>query len=249
MPPNKRCLLWDWTNTRDCPEKIFQIPIPGPITSVANWNTWQPPELPPSIPFRPTIRTPAQLSGQDWSNILSSPSPIIHYLNEPERSGVTPSEAAELWFEKIVPLMKEKGIKVVGPSCASDAPGLAWLESFMSLLKAKGEEPDFLGLHYYGPEPEAAIRYLEEMHGRWPAMKVVVSEIACTSREYRAVVEFTGKLCNWMDEREWVVEYAFFGCVREVVDAFVSPEAQLMGKDGGLTELGVRYMGECPWVV
>lgn len=132
----------------------------------------------------------------------------------------------------------------MGPSCAGDAAGEAWLAEFMAGVK--GEEPDFLGLHYYGTEAEAAIRYIEEMHAKYPGLPVIVSEIACISRRKEEVFAFTARVANWMDETEWVFEYAFFGCMREVADGFVSPEAQLMDKEGGFTELMGKLMTEQP---
>jgi hypothetical protein len=52
-----------------------------------------------------------------------------------------------------------------------------------------------------------------------------------------------------MDEQEWIFEYGFFGCMRNVADDFVSPAAQLMHPDGTLTNLMVKYMNEQPIVV
>ena len=37
------------------------------------------------------------------------------------------------------------------------------LEDFMKRVENMGEPPDFLGLHYYGPDGTAAIQYIEEM--------------------------------------------------------------------------------------
>jgi len=90
---------------------------------------------------------------------------IIHYFNEPDRAGITPEKAAEMWEEKMVPLRKgkEKGKKLVGPGCASDAGGETWLDEFMRRVREKGEPPDYLGLHYYGPDGAAAIQYIEKM--------------------------------------------------------------------------------------
>lgn len=176
--------------------------------------------------------------------MLNSPQPIIHFFNEPERAGVTAEKAADAWRKQMVPLRAEKGKKLVGPSCASDAGGAAWLEDFMA--RVEDELPDFLGLHYYGEDAEAAIRYVEEMHGKWPQLPVIVSEIASISRKREEVYAFTARVANWMDEQEWVYEYAFFGCMRECADAFVSPEAQLMDKEGGFTELMRKLMVEQP---
>lgn len=137
-------------------------------------------------------------------------------------------------------------MKLVGPSCASDAAGMEWLEEFMGRVLGVGAGPDFLGVHYYGVDAGEAVAYLEGVHGRWPALPVIVSEIGCISREREEVYAFTARMANWMDETEWVFEYAFFGCMREVADGFVSPEAQLMDKEGGLTELMRKLMTEQP---
>lgn len=107
--------------------------------------------------------------------------------------------------------------------------------------------PDFLGpALFYGADGEAAVRYVEGMHARYPELPVMVSEIACISRRKEEVYAFTARVANWMDETEWVFEYAFFGCMREVADGFVSPEAQLMDKEGGFTELMWKLMMEQP---
>lgn len=241
----KRCLLWDWTNTAHVPTAMDKVDFTGPLSSVANWNTWTPPELKDKAPFRPTVRTAAQLSGDDWTNVLNSPQPVIHFFNEPERANISARDAAERWTAQMVPLRADKGKKLVGPSCASDEAGAAWLADFMAQV-GPAAAPDFLGLHYYGTRAGEAIRYVEGMHATYPGLPVVVSEIACLSRERQDVYDFTAAVANWMDETEWVFEYAFFGCMCEVADAFVSPAAQLMDKHGGLTELMGKLMTEQP---
>lgn len=88
---------------------------------------------------------------------------ILHYFNEPERAGISAREAATLWQEKMVPLRKATGKKIVGPGCASDPPGEEWLDDFMKRVESMGEPPDYLGVHYYGPSGAAAIQYIEKM--------------------------------------------------------------------------------------
>lgn len=242
----KRCLLWDWTCTVKFPNSLAEINLDGPICSVSNWNTWVPPELKGRVPFRPMVRTEDQLVGDDWVNIQSSTQPIIHFFNEPERAGTSPHRAAELWKKKMVALGVDNGVKIVSPACASDAVGDAWLAEFMNPV----EEclPDYVGLHYYGEEADRAIEYIESMHRKYPSLPIVVSEIGCTSRELKTVFEFTAKLCNWMDETLWIFEYAFFGCMPEVADTFVSPQAQLMNGDGSFPDLMCKLMNEQPMV-
>lgn len=75
---------------------------------------------------------------------------------------------------------------------------------------------------------------------------MVVSEIASISRDKAEVFAFTAQLANWMDGCPWVYEYSFFGCMRELADDFVSPEAQLMNADGSFKDLMVKLMNEQP---
>lgn len=164
MVVRKRCLLWDWTNTANLPHAIEKVNFDGPFCSVSNWNAWCPPELKNRLPFRPTVRGMDQLTDpNEWGMISNNDHAIIHYFNEPERAGISPEKAAEMWEEKMVPLRKEKGKKLVGPSCASDPGGETWLDEFMRRVQEKGEPPDYLGLHYYGPDGAAAIQYIEKM--------------------------------------------------------------------------------------
>jgi hypothetical protein len=190
-------------------------------------------------------RTLEQLKLPEFEYALSQPYEIMHFLNEPERAGVTPEKACELWFEKMVPLRRERGTRIVGPAAANDPPGTVWLDGFMSLVPARNprELPDFLGLHYYGTIAAEAIGYLTERHRKYPDIPVNVNEIASISRDRRQVEVFSREVAEWADRTEWVVEYGFFGMMRECADDFVSPQAQLMDKEGELTALGRWVIG------
>jgi hypothetical protein len=198
----------------------------------------------------------------EWEMISNNDHAMLHYFNEPERAGISPEKAAEMWKEKMVPLRKGKGKKIIGPGCASDPGGEAWLDNFMKRVKDMGEPPDYLGVHYYGPCGTAAIQYIEKMsvlmtsfgelsltscrHKKFPEYLVVISEIACISRDKKEVFAFTAQVANWCDQCPWVYEYSFFGCMRECADGFVSREAQLMNSDGTLTDLMKKLMNEQP---
>jgi uncharacterized protein YkwD len=77
----------------------------------------------------------------------------------------------------------------------------------------------------------------------------MVTEIACIDRNYRTVLDFTAKVCNWMDGQDWIFEYGLFDFQRTPADSFVSPAAQLMDKNGNLTELGNMYVHQQPMKV
>ncbi|KAF4632189.1 hypothetical protein G7Y89_g5934 [Cudoniella acicularis] len=244
MVIKKRCLLWDWTNTRDCPQMMDKVNFNGPLQSVSNWNTWTPAELKGRLAFRPMVHLMPQLEGQDWNNVVNSNQPIIHFFNEPERAGISPEQAAEKWNSQMLSLRRDKGKKLVSPSCSNDSNGQAWLASFMNLVSAN--PPDYLGLHYYGTNGNDAIAFIQSMHAKYPNHPIIVSEIASISRAYADVLEFTAQLANWMDETDFVFEYAFFGCMRNLADDFVSPEAQLMNGDGAFKDLMYKLMCDQP---
>ncbi|KAI1092192.1 glycoside hydrolase family 128 protein [Rostrohypoxylon terebratum] len=254
MVIKKRQILWDWTNSAGpgnpgVPGKINQVPFGGnsPVASVVNWNAWVPPELKDRVPFRPMVRVLQSTSGNDWAMIENAKYPIILFFNEPERAGITPEQAKDIWYKQMLPLRKNKGKKLGSPAVASDDNGIKWIEKFMSLVSS--DPPDFLCLHYYSTNANDAIKYIQNMHNKWPKHKVMVTEIASTDRNYQNVLSFTVQVCNWMDSQDWVFEYGLFDFQRKVADNFVSPAAQLMDGNGNFTELGKLYVSQQPMKV
>lgn len=244
---SKRSLLWDWTNSEGpgnagVPRMMDQVNFKV-IKSVSNWNTWVPPELKDRAPFRPMVHLEAQLSGQDWQNILKTNEPIIHFFNEPERAGITPEHAADLWNSHMLPLRHDKK-KLVSPSCSNDQNGQNWIDKWMTLVSAN--PPDYLGLHYYGTDGNTMIAYLQDMHRRHPHQSIIVSEWASISKNYEDVLGMTIQLANFMDDQNWIFEHALFGCMRKLADDFVSPAAQLMNPDGSFKDLFWKYQSDVP---
>ncbi|KAK7957308.1 glycoside hydrolase family 128 protein [Apiospora aurea] len=275
-PSSKRTLLWDWTLTRDhdttpalqeTTASLAKSLSSHRIASITNWNAWRPPELNPAdLPFRPMIRTRAQLEGGEWDVIRGSidaelqrdPSSavVVHTFDEPERIPLSVDDALRLWRTRILPLRQShQRIKLVSPACASDAQGSRWLDAFMDALSLDGERderPDILGLHFYTMPDQtaeqglaAAKAYFEGRRAGFGMFPVIVSELACTSRDPAVVDRFTRDLARWLEEpkQEWVVEYGFFGVLREVADGFVSPAAQMLDQKGAWTGLGTWWVG------
>ncbi|KAK8044049.1 hypothetical protein PG993_004073 [Apiospora rasikravindrae] len=249
MVIKKRQILWDWTNTSGnppIPQKLDQVGFGAnsPVVSVINWNAWVPPELKGRATFHPMVRELSSTSGNDWSIIQNNNFPVILFFNEPERHGITPEKAKDIWMKQMIPLRKNKGRKLGSPAVASDDNGRKWIEKFMSLIP--NDKPDYLCLHYYSTNADEAIKYITNMHNKWNKIPVMVTEIACIDRNYQNVLKFTAKVCNWMDQTSWVAEYGLFDFQRTVADDFVSPAAQLMDANGNFTELGKKYCHEQP---
>ncbi|PVI02275.1 glycoside hydrolase family 128 protein [Periconia macrospinosa] len=219
MVVQKRCLLWDYTNTNECPGQMDQVNFSGPISSVSNWNAWVPPELKGRVPFRPMIHLERELNGNEWQWIQDSDQPIIHFFNEPERNGIDPQKAADYWHNQVIPnLRNQRQKQLVSPSCASDPNGQNWIAEWMNLVQDCA--PEFLGIHWYGTSADEAKRYIEDMHNKFPNQKIIVSEIACISRDGNECYQFTRDMCNWLDGQDYVFEYAFFGCMKNMPDDY-----------------------------
>ncbi|KAH8680526.1 glycosyl hydrolase catalytic core-domain-containing protein [Xylariales sp. PMI_506] len=124
--------------------------------------------------------------------------------------------------------------------------------------------PDYIGAHYYtdpagtsatvDEDLTAVQTYLTDLQARHaarygggggggPAPRLVVSEIASTSRDAVAVERFSRAAAAWMDQQAWIREFAFFGAMREVADGFVSPDAQMLDGQGRWTKLGRWWAG------
>jgi len=166
-------------------------------------------------------------------------------LNEPERAGISPQQAAQYWYSHMVPLRQQRGKILVSPSCANDDAGKRWLEQFMNLVQS--QKPDKTGIHLYHKDGNAAIQYLQEMHNKYN-LPLYITEMASIHRNYADVLYFTAQLCNFCDSTTWVDKYALFGFMPKVADSFVSPQAQLMHSDGSFRDLFWKYLFDAPIV-
>ena len=259
--PRKRLALWEWTLTRDfqsyagirsTAKQLESSPV---IAGAMNWEAWIPSEV--KLTHEPMARVMDSMKNSEtWSTLKASvnaakaggvAAPVVHFLNEPERQGVTPRDAAKIWKSHFVNLRKKFGTKIVGPAVASDSAGSKWLDEFMGYLDSS-QKPDYIGVHFYTSqsasgksEVKSAQDYIAGQSFRYGGIPVVVSEIACTNRNYADVEYFTKEMISWLDAQSWVYQYGFFGMSREPTDGFVSPAAQLMDKNGSLTKLGKIY--------
>jgi hypothetical protein len=123
MVIKKREILWDWTNSTspENGEKINQVPFNdnSPVASVVNWNAWVPPELNGRAPFRPMVRVLENTQGNDWETVANTPFPIVLFFNEPERAGISPEQARDIWYSQMLPLRRDKGKQLGSPAVAS----------------------------------------------------------------------------------------------------------------------------------
>jgi len=131
----------------------------------------------------------SRLTGNEWAMFANASASILIFYNEPERANASAQEAADTWHKMLAPLRKQHKKKLCSPSCSNDGNGQKWIGDFMGLVK--DEMPDFLGLHYYGNTAKEAQGFVEMMHNKWPHLPVMITEIACISRNKDDVLKFT----------------------------------------------------------
>ncbi|RYE21587.1 MAG: hypothetical protein EOP45_09370 [Sphingobacteriaceae bacterium] len=206
-------------------------------------NTWETANLNGKFPFIPTVRTLQHIQGVDWDRTWNCAAPEILTWNEPERQGISPQVAAQFWYSHMVPLRQQRKKRLVSPSCANDDNGKRWINEFMNLVAS--QKPDFLGIHLYHNNADEAIRYLQAMHDKHQ-IPLYITEMASIDRNYKNVLEFTGKLCNFCDNTWWVERYALFAIMPRVADGFVSPAAQLLNSNGSFRDLLYKFIYDSP---
>lgn len=239
----KRGLLYDYTVQDKNQYAINSIPNNAQISRVSNWNVWECKNLNNRFQFVPTVRTPAQLQGQEWDWAWNAAGDEIIFLNEPERQPVSPEDAARMWRSHMVPLRQQRGKKLIGPGVANDDAGKRWLERFMSLIG--DQRPDYLGLHVYETDGNRAIAYMQSMYQKY-RLPLYITEIASIHRNYVDVLYFTAQVTKWMDDTDYVVLYFFFGWMPRPADNFVSPAAQLMNSDTSNRDLMMKLIWDRP---
>lgn len=259
---SKKMLLWAYTNTAS----VSSVPalktsidqVASNVVACSNWDTWRPTEAPDTLAFYPTVRTMDMVSGDSWTQLISSletekaagRQPIVQFLNEPEDQGVSATDAVNAWRTNLLPLKTKYNAKLVGPGTSSSDAGIAFQAAFMGAL-ADNEKPDYVGLHYYTTDGNPVAgevtwgqNYLTTAHTKYN-LPVFVNEIASTSRDAGQVQQFSDEMTEWMEkpEQSWIAQYGFFGASLTVANNWVSPEAQLLDSSGSWTSLGKDLMG------
>jgi hypothetical protein len=226
----------------------------SPLTWYYNWSPN--PSLPSQshLTFVPMIHSIENLEDdiRTIQNLnLDDNDKYILVFNEPDGgtdgggTDFSPEDAAEAWMEHIVPL-REDGWRVSLPATTGSGYGLEWLSSFNSScfdLADDGCEVDFLATHYYGDFPGVA-SWLGTLHEMYPDLEVWLTEFALP----QADEEVTGAMLNqtlpYLDGLEYVVRYGWFGAFRaHDANEWTGDGVSLLDEDGGLTELGVVYLG------
>lgn len=169
-----------------------------------------------------------------------------------------PDDAAKAYIEYVVPFRSGKSggreWKISHPSTTGSPNGLEWLrkfnESCYEIDKENGCPTDFVAAHWYGNFDglSAWLGTLDEFYNtnttRDPPIKIWVTELGLPQQSAEQTVQMMNQTLPYLDKLDYVEKYAWFGAFRtDEANAWTGNGVALFDGEGGLTELGARYLG------
>jgi len=234
----------------------------SPLSWYWNWSPWPAsPSLVSSLQFVPQIHGIDNIE-ENVAQALKLPDNSTHLFtfNEPDGttdsggSSISPEDAAKAYIKHILPLRKENGGRflVSHPATTGSPNGLEWLRDFnTSCYKQSktGCPSDFIATHWYGAFDglttwiEQIDTYYNTNTSRATPLKIWITEVAVPQVDEDSTVEMMNQTLPWLEEKEVVERYAWFGMFRtDESNAWTGKQVAMFGKDGALTELGALYM-------
>ena len=229
------------------------------------WN-WSPYPASPSLVS--TLQFVPQIHGIDnieanVAQALSLPENCTHLFtfNEPDGttgsggSSISPEDAAKAYIKNILPLRKGNGGRflVSHPATTGSPNGLEWLRDFNTSCYKEapktGCPSDFIAAHWYGAFDgltgwiEQLDTYYNTNTSRATPLKIWITEVAIPQVDEEATVQMMNDTLPWLEGKDVVEKYAWFGMFRtDESNSWTGEEVAMFGKDGALTELGALYM-------
>jgi len=219
--------------------------VTSKVSFIYSWSPWKPSGADAlGLQYAPMLWGPNQIG--DFTNLVK-PGYAQYALgfNEPDidgQSNLDPGYAASLWKQYLQPL-KGHGYSLVSPAVTSGPGGKVWLQKFLS--DCDGCSVDFVGVHWYGTDPQQFISYCEDFHSTFNR-DIWVTEFACQNFAGGAqcdeaqVQNFMSTVTSWMDSTGYIFAYFAFGIMHDMQGVNVLD--QLMAADGQPTNLGWSYI-------
>ncbi|KAI1792744.1 hypothetical protein LXA43DRAFT_313362 [Ganoderma leucocontextum] len=174
----KRGLTWTYYNTALNPG-VFNNGD-GQVVAIYDYETYAPPSKNGTggLTFigmqrcldcdsSPINQLAARQKQQKWTTVFT--------LNEPDASGISPSQAASWYKQNINPLPIKRALPAI-TSSANPGQGLDWLQQMVTACG--GCSFDYINLHWYGPDFPTFQKYVEQAHAKFPNKQIVISEFA-----------------------------------------------------------------------
>lgn len=166
------------------------------------------------IEFVPMIKNRKDVEGAHALEQVKNMPGIQHLLgyNEPERNSqgdLSVEDALKHW-PKLEAIAAAKKIPLGSPAPSSDEKGLAWLEEFMSQVKRRKLQVDFIAVHWYrsrdADDFENFLKGLAKTHRR----PIWLTEFNGWSGEERENYDFLKQALKFLERDKDIARYAYF---------------------------------------
>jgi hypothetical protein len=136
------------------------------------------------------------------------------------------------------------GVQVSSPQIAWN---YTWLDSFLTEIRARGSDVDFIAIHYYGGWNSLANAqsYVQQAWTKYK-LPVWLTEIGTTNSSggtNAQVRQFMSDFLAWLDTKSYVKRVAWTGCyaLSSPPDSYISKYTSMFFSDGSLRQIGEQY--------
>ncbi|CCC13523.1 hypothetical protein SMACR_07147 [Sordaria macrospora] len=204
--------------------------------------------------------------GKDKTKRAVEKRDITHVMtfNKPDQpfnvggSEMAPRVAAKAWIKNIIPL-RRLGVKVGLPLVDKPHTGgkkrddgeKSWLDMFFAncsglLDKLEDAEEKTCGFDFVSVYSFGSLEMLKERVGMFenafPGLDIWITEFGFPSETLENTQEFYNQSIPYLDSKESVKRYAWFGAFRSIVSN-VGPNQAFLDPYGKLTDIGSWYLG------
>ncbi|KAJ3539733.1 hypothetical protein NM208_g5371 [Fusarium decemcellulare] len=228
------------------------------------WSLWPAEQIGKSLPFVPLIHGLDDANDDGLEKRLNDlPDSSTHLLtfNEPDGetdtggSSISAKDAAKAYMSNIAPLRestdsRSRNWSISYPSVTGSTRGLEWLQDFNEScydIDDDGCPMDFVAVHWYGDAPglESWLKTLREFYNETaPDAPFWITEMALPQEDEDNTLAMMNESLSKLDDLDWVQAYAWFGAFRaDEANEWTGDSVSLFDDNGGLTKLGVEYLG------
>ncbi|KAH6975432.1 glycosyl hydrolase catalytic core-domain-containing protein [Ilyonectria sp. MPI-CAGE-AT-0026] len=228
------------------------------------WSLWPSDAINDTVPFVPLIHGLDDASDSELvsrlDNLPASSTRLLSF-NEPDGetdtggSSISAKDAAKSYMSNIAPLRKSTSSRsrkwdISYPSVTGSTRGLEWLRSFNDTcfdISDDGCPMDFVAVHWYGDYAGLVswLGTLREFYNEtYPDVSYWITEMALPKQDEEQTLAMMNDSLRYLDNLDYIQGYAWFGAFRaDEANGWTGDSVSLFDDKGGLTELGVLYLG------
>lgn len=203
---------WDVSPTKNQPEAKNFVPD--------NIQFW--PMLWSNQPERTSAWEKYVLNDRNADQNKAKVAMAFNEVNQQGQANMGQADACGAFRQYILPLKNEDGWTIVGPSTNGAPDSISWMQKFKSMCPDAYNAIDAHSVHYYGTDPDQAIKYMQQWRDAFPDKEVIISEIGCmnyggqSAPNLGTAFNFVRGVNEWAQKTDWVKGLAFYAVLTEI---------------------------------